>query len=122
MTLPEASIKAALPDLPLDRDGEPVFGAPWEARVFAMTVKAHEAGLFTWKEWTQALGAELAGDGETAPESPGYYDRWLAVFETLLTAKGVAAGGQLAALKVAWDKAAHATPHGQPIELDKGRI
>ncbi|POF32375.1 nitrile hydratase accessory protein [Roseibium marinum] len=105
-------------DLPFDRNGDPVFGAPWEARVFAMTVKAHEAGVFSWREWTDALGAELANDGENA----GYYDHWLAAFETLLTAKGVAAGGQLAALRDAWEEAAHATPHGQPIELDKGLI
>ena len=33
MTLPEET-----PALPLDEDGGPVFAAPWEARVFAMTV------------------------------------------------------------------------------------
>ncbi|PVB60839.1 nitrile hydratase accessory protein [Labrenzia sp. 011] len=115
------SIRDALPDLPRDRDGDPVFSAPWEARVFAMTVKAHEAGLFSWKEWTQALGAEIARTADDAPDAPGYYDHWLAAFEALLTAKGVADGGQLAALRDAWDAAARATPHGQPIELDKGR-
>jgi nitrile hydratase accessory protein len=108
------------PALPLGEDGEPVFAAPWEARVFALTVEAHSAGLFTWSEWTQALGAELAQGGDGRREPPGYYDRWLAAFEKLLTAKGVAVAGQLSGLQKDWDRAARATPHGQPIELKRG--
>lgn len=111
MTLPEET-----PALPLDEDGGPVFAAPWEARVFAMTVAAHRTGLFTWSEWTEALGAELASDGDEV----GYYDRWLVAFEKLLSEKGVAAAGQLDGLKQAWNRAARATPHGQPIELERG--
>ncbi|WP_229597924.1 nitrile hydratase accessory protein [Roseibium aggregatum] len=116
MTLPAEYL--ATPRLPLDEDGGPVFSAPWEARIFAMTVKAHEAGVFTWGEWAEALGAELAKDGDGSGETESYYDRWLAAFETLLTAKNVAAAGQLADLRKAWDKAAKATPHGKPIVLE----
>lgn len=115
MSLPDPF--ASLPRLPLDQDGGPVFSAPWEARVFAMTLKAREAGLFTWPEWTEALGAELAKDGDGSGGILGYYDHWLTAFETLLSAKGVAGSGQLAQLKEAWGAAAKATPHGQPIEL-----
>jgi Nitrile hydratase beta subunit len=39
---------------------EPVFREPCEAQAFAMTVLLHERGLFTWAEWGQALGAEIA--------------------------------------------------------------
>lgn len=110
-----------LPRLPIDQDGGPVFAAPWEAKVFAMTVKAHDAGLFTWPEWADALGAELAKDGDGtgrgAAAAIGYYDHWLGAFEKLLAAKGIAEAGQLTALRDAWDAAARATPHGQPIEL-----
>ena len=35
--------------LPRDADG-PVFRAPWEAQAFALTVRLHEAGVFTWSE------------------------------------------------------------------------
>jgi hypothetical protein len=42
LTLPDPVL--ATPKLPLDQDGGPVFSEPWEARVFAMTVKAHETG------------------------------------------------------------------------------
>lgn len=117
MTLPDEL--PATPRLPLDLDGGPVFSAPWEARVFAMTLQAHQAGVFTWPEWAEALGAELARDGDGSCETRGYYDHWLTAFETLLNAKGVAGAGQLADLRSAWDAAAKATPHGQPIELQR---
>jgi hypothetical protein len=42
-----------LPGLP--HEGEnPVFKAPWEARAFAMVIRLHERGLFTWTEWAEA--------------------------------------------------------------------
>ena len=44
--------------LPKDGDG-PVFAEPWEAQAFAMAVKLNEAGVFTWGEWAETLGAEL---------------------------------------------------------------
>ncbi|MHA7773626.1 nitrile hydratase accessory protein [Roseibium sp. M-1] len=119
MTLPDAVRET--PRLPLDQDGGPVFGAPWEARVFAMTLQAHEAGVFSWSEWAETLGAELAKDGDGSGVSEGYYDHWLAAFEKLLTQKGVAGSRELAGLKTAWDAAAKATPHGQPIELFRQR-
>lgn len=118
MTSPD--LLAALPAIPKDDDG-PVFAAPWEARVFAMTLKAHEAGLFDWSEWAETLGAELHKD-DGLPEgatAPGYYDHWLTAFEKLLTAKGIAASSVLSDLKQAWDSAAKATPHGQPIVLER---
>ena len=35
----------------MPRDGsEPVFREPWEAQAFAMAVRPHEAGVFTWPE------------------------------------------------------------------------
>lgn len=46
--------------------GEPVFREPWEAQAFAMTVLLHQRGLFTWGEWAQALGAQIAG--ATSPQ------------------------------------------------------
>ncbi|QFT33099.1 Nitrile hydratase beta subunit [Labrenzia sp. THAF82] len=117
MTRPDQ--KSSAPHLPLGEDGGPVFSAPWEARVFAMTLQAHEAGVFSWSEWADTLGAELAGEGNGSGDTKGYYDHWLNAFEKLLAKKGVAAADQLSHLKEAWDQAARATPHGQPIELDR---
>ena len=79
-----------LPALPRDPDG-PTFREPWEARAFAMALALHEAGVFTWNEWAEALGAEIkraqaAGDPDTGET---YYRHWLATLERLVTAKGV---------------------------------
>ena len=48
----------ALPAIPRDREG-PVFAEPWEAQAFALAVRLHERGCFTWREWTDALAAEI---------------------------------------------------------------
>ncbi|MCV0428783.1 MAG: nitrile hydratase accessory protein [Roseibium sp.] len=118
MTLPDTV--QATPRLPLDQDGGPVFNAPWEARVFAMTLQAYDAGIFNWREWAEALGAELAKDDDNDNgEMPGYYNHWLNAFERLLADKRVAGAKQLEDLKQAWNQAARATPHGQPIELKR---
>ena len=100
--------------LPKDADG-PVFAEPWEAQAFAMAVKLNEAGVFGWGEWAETLGAEL----KAHPQRP-YYESWLAALERLVEAKGVMSGAERLARVEAWDRAAKATPHGQPIELSRG--
>ena len=100
--------------LPKDADG-PVFAEPWEAQAFAMAVKLNEAGVFSWGEWAETLGAEL----KTQPLRP-YYESWLAALERLVESKGVMSEGERLARVEAWDRAAKATPHGQPIELSRG--
>jgi nitrile hydratase accessory protein len=99
--------------LPKDADG-PVFAAPWEAQAFAMAVKLNEAGVFTWAEWAEKLGAEL----KAQPERP-YYESWLAALESLVEAKGVMSASERLARVEAWDRAAKATPHGQPIQFNR---
>ena len=42
----------------------PPFDEPWQAQAFAMAVSLNQRGLFSWSEWTKALGAEIAA-GET---------------------------------------------------------
>jgi nitrile hydratase accessory protein len=108
----------AVPGVPRDEDG-PVFREPWEARAFAMALSLHEAGVFTWKEWAEALGAEIkraqaAGDPDTGET---YYQHWLATLERLVAAKGVATAELLHRYRDAWDRASDRTPHGKPIEL-----
>ena len=58
---------------------EPVFAEPWEAQAFALAVSLSERGLFTWSEWTEAVAAAT---------EEGYYERWLATLERLVTAQG----------------------------------
>lgn len=102
-----------LPRLPRDGDG-PVFAEPWEAQAFAMAVRLNEAGVFGWGEWAATLGTELAAQ----PGRP-YYESWLAALERLVEAKGLMTGAERLTRIEAWDRAARATPHGQPISLDR---
>jgi nitrile hydratase accessory protein len=108
----------AAPGIPRDDDG-PVFREPWEAQAFAMTLALHERGLFTWPEWSAALGDEIkraqaAGDPDTGET---YYRHWLAALERLIAEKGVASRDTLTRYRDAWDHAADRTPHGAPVEL-----
>ena len=72
------------------RNGELVFDAPWQGRVFGMAVALSELGLFPWEEFRQALIREVA-----AAEARGgefrYYEAWLAAFERVLAGRGVLA-------------------------------
>jgi nitrile hydratase accessory protein len=100
-------------------DSAPPFREPWEAEAFAMTLALHERGLFTWYEWSQALGAQIcaaqaAGDADVGDT---YYRHWLAALETLVAAKGASSSDELACYRSGWRHAAARTPHGRPVEL-----
>jgi nitrile hydratase accessory protein len=101
--------------IPLDC-GEPVFAAPWEAHAFAMTLRLHEQGAFTWPEWADALGAEIAAAGPHAPPSQ-YYEMWLGALEKLCQHKGLLSRQSIESRQEEWRQAAAATPHGEPIVL-----
>ena len=112
-----------LPSLPRDEAGAPVFATPWEAQAFAMAVRLHEGGHFTWTEWAERLAEEIkraqaAGDPDRGDT---YYRHWLATLERLVAEKGLVGVDELHRRKAEWDAAARATPHGQPIELPRGR-
>jgi nitrile hydratase accessory protein len=107
-----------MPAIPRGEDGEPVFSAPWQAQAFAMAVEAHGKGLFTWKEWAEALGAALK-EGEAEPGNNGYYGGWLTALETLLQRKRIVSESEIRERHDAWDRVARATPHGEPIVLGR---
>lgn len=119
MSASTAALVETLPDLPRDADG-PVFREPWEAQAFAMAVSLHERGLFTWSEWAASLSAcireaEAAG---ACDDGSDYYHHWLAALERIVVAKGAADSLGLVSRRDAFDRAAHATPHGEPILLE----
>ena len=118
-TPPEAEI-GALPALPRD-EGGPVFKAPWEAQAFAMTLSLHTRGVFTWREWADALATELAAAAARGEPDDGtrYYQHWLAALEKLVARKQLVPDAELARRIDEWDVAARATPHGKPIELKR---
>ena len=102
----------------LRQDGPP-FREPWEAHAFALAVKLHERGLFTWREWADALAEQIAAAKARGEADRGdtYYHHWLAALESLVATKGAVSLAELQRSAQAWDHAAERTPHGQPIEL-----
>ena len=117
--MPRAPALEKLPGLPVDADG-PVFQAPWEAQAFALTLKLHEAGCFSWREWAAALAAEIdaaqaAGDPDLGDT---YYLHWLAALEAIVAEKQVLSGRELRQRRDDWAAAARNTPHGEAIMLE----
>lgn len=119
----------------ITRDGEePHFFAPWQAKVFGLTVGLAGAGVFTWAEWVAVFSTHIAADPEEnagqgtqmpgaddpAPHTEVYYRHWLAALEDILAAKGLARADQVQELSEGWQRAARATPHGQPILYENG--
>jgi nitrile hydratase accessory protein len=109
---------SALPAIPKD-DAGPVFRAPWEAQAFGMAVALHARGCFTWAEWAARLADEIAAALARGEVDDGsrYYYCWLAALEKLVAEKGLVRTRELLARQGEWDRAARATPHGQPIVL-----
>ena len=110
----------SLPRLPRD-EGGPVFAEPWQAQAFALTVRLSEQGHFTWTEWTEALGAQLQSAAERGEPDDGsrYYEHWLLALEALVTEKKLTDSGTLDERKEAWTQAYRATPHGEPVKLER---
>jgi nitrile hydratase accessory protein len=120
-SLHDAIARAASNVAPIPRgeDGAPVFREPWEAQAFALTLTLHERGLFTWNEWAAALSGEIRQAQAKGDPDDGstYYRHWLSALERLAAGKGITSKAALAERRAVWDRAAHATPHGQPILL-----
>jgi nitrile hydratase accessory protein len=87
------------PAAPPRKNGELVFEAPWESRLFGVTLALCEAGLFEWEEFRRLLIQEIGrSDADArAPATWSYYARWQAAFERLLASKGLCAGAELEA-------------------------
>jgi nitrile hydratase subunit beta len=78
--------------VPVGEDGEPAFGADWEARVYALAAMLRQGrgngevgGLFNSDELRNAIE-------RLPPEqylAASYYERWLGALEVLVEEKGV---------------------------------
>ena len=78
--------------VPTDEDGEPAFGADWEARVYALAALLRQGrgngevgGLFNSDELRDAIERLPPEQYLTA----SYYERWLGALEVLAAEKGV---------------------------------
>lgn len=100
--------------MPTEPEGlTPVFDEPWQAQAFALVHELHAAGHFSWREWTEALGRELA----TGSAESSYFGCWLAALEKIVAAKRLVRDEDLTERVGAWRDAHESTPHGHPVTL-----
>lgn len=73
------------PAAPPRRNGELVFDAPWESRLFGLTMSLHRAGCFEWEAFRRRLIAAIAAAESAEPCAEwSYYRCWARAFEQLL--------------------------------------
>ena len=76
------------------KNGELVFEAPWEGRVFGMAVALGDDEVYAWDVFRDRLVGEIAA-AEQHGDGSGYYERWLASFERVLLDAGVLSAEEL---------------------------
>ena len=97
---PESVLEWEGPLSPPRRNGELVFEALWESRVFGMTMTLYEQGAFEWSEFHDRLIAAIAAwERAHHPDGTGYryWDCWLTAFESLLADNGLCPAAALEA-------------------------
>jgi nitrile hydratase accessory protein len=82
------------PAAPPRKNGEIVFSAPWQSRIFGLTMALHAAGTFTWDEFRARLIAAI-GRTDAAGAGDAYWQSWAEAFEALLDTKGLCAAHDL---------------------------
>jgi nitrile hydratase accessory protein len=71
-------------------NGEIVFAAPWERRVFGLTVALCRSRVCDWENFRQRLIARIAED-----QARPYWESWAAALEDLLTDTGTLASADV---------------------------
>ncbi len=78
-------------------NGELVFEAPWQGRLFGIARGLAEQGVYEWDEFRARLIEQIAAfDRSAAPVQYHYYDHFLRALESLLVDRGLVAAGELA--------------------------
>ena len=79
-------------------NGEVLFEAPWQGRVFGMAVALRDAGVFAWSEFQAHLIVVIGDWDATHPDgSPdyAYYEHFQEALGRLLTERGLVDPGAL---------------------------
>jgi len=100
------------------------FKAIWHAQLFALTVHLYDRGVFTWPQWSAALGRQLEQQPPEArlaqdQSEDSYYLAWLAALMDCLAGKQLTDEAEVGQMYDRWAAAYLATPHGQPVKLSK---
>ena len=79
------------PAAPPRRNGELVFAAPWERRLFGVTMALHERGVFAWRDFNAHLIDEIARwtASAAAGDAYAYYEHWERALSRLLDERSV---------------------------------
>jgi nitrile hydratase accessory protein len=89
-----ARLDASGPAAPPRRNGELVFEAPWQSRVFGLTVALAEAGHLSWDAFRARLIAEI-GAAERSAAAWSYWACWQAALERLCAERGLCTAGEI---------------------------
>ncbi len=113
---------------PPRENGELAFSAPWESRLFGLTMALVEAGRLDWEAFRGRLIGAIAAWEETASDEEwNYWQRWQEAFEDSLESAGLVTApeidhlsGQLAARPHGHDHShGHDHHHEHPAENDE---
>jgi nitrile hydratase accessory protein len=85
---PSADLEGELS--PPRSNGELVFAAPWERRVFGLTLALCRAQTFEWERFRPRLIAQIAAD-----QRRPYWQSWAAALEDLLAETSLLARSEL---------------------------
>mgnify|MGYP006234734471 FL=1 len=95
------------------------FDEPWHAEVFAVTVHLSDQNLFSWAEWTDAIGEKISTVKlrRSIDGSDDYYNLWLQALIELISTKGITDAEAISGVQDRWADAYRNTPHGKPVKL-----
>jgi nitrile hydratase accessory protein len=92
-----AAAKAILPATP---EGEPIFKAPWQARIFALMISIVKDQYIPWTSFQSRLVIELdrskmQKQAEASLVESNYFSCWLEAAERTLVEEGFIVGGDI---------------------------
>ena len=130
----ETNEASASQELPLPENlqppmanGEVIFDAPWQGRVFAMAVALSEQGVFVWAEFQQSLidaiglfdaKADASVDASVEADQYQYFDHFQLALENLLAQKGVVLNAALNEREQAFADRPHGHDHSHDHDHD----
>ena len=107
---------------PPRENGELAFSAPWESRLFGLTMALVEAGRLDWEAFRgRLIGAIAAWEATARDEEWSYWLRWREALEDSLEAAGLVAAPDIDRLsgQLAARPHGHDHPHEHPTENDE---
>jgi nitrile hydratase accessory protein len=102
------------------KDGEPVFGEPWQAQALAIADLLVKRGVVSTARWAETLGAEISALKAAPDDRETYFRAVLAALERVLAENGSVTHAELDEREHQWERAYLRTPHGRPVELSAG--